>query len=228
MGIVDLLFPRLCVGCGISGRYVCLECLNKLYLKKEQICPMCAKRSISGTTHFRCRKGHGIDGLISVFEYHGLVRKLVGKLKYGLVKDLKEDLLELVASFGDFDVIGKESWAVVAVPLYVRRLRKRGFNQAELIGEMVADYFGWTFDPELLVRKKETEEQQKLSKKKRIENLKGAFCLSNKLQTTRDKVTDKRFLLVDDVWTTGSTMRECGRVLKRVGAKKVWGLVFAS
>jgi len=186
---------------------------------------MCTKRSIGGVTHARCRKKHGLDGLISIFVYHGLVRRLLGKLKYGLVRDLKSDLLELMATFGDFNLIGDKNWMVVSVPLYESRMRKRGFNQADLIAEMIAEYFGWEYLKEVLYRNRKTIKQVALKKEKRKLNVLGAFGLTSNLKMG---VVNKEILLVDDVWTTGATLKECSKVLKRSGANKVWGLTFAS
>lgn len=196
-----------------------------MHLKKFQICPICNKRSISGATHGRCRKKLGLDGLTSVFVYRGLVRKLIGKLKYGLVTDLENDLLELMASFGDFGVISNKEWLLVGVPMHTSRIRRRGFNQAELLGESMARYFGWQYNPGVLVRNRRTDAQMGLKKEDRLSNVRGAFSVSG---TMKSQITGKKVLLVDDVWTTGATLRECGKVLMRAGAGGVWGMTFAA
>ena len=225
MGLVDFVYPKLCVSCSRSGRYICSECLNKLHLKKFQICPMCTKRSIGGVTHYRCRKSYGLDGLTSIFIYHGVVRKLLGKLKYGLVRDLENDLLELIASFGDFGLIGGKKWTVVEVPLHHSRLMKRGFNQAELMAKMIANYFGWTHERKVLLRDDNTERQTNLKREERLVNVLGAFRAKPR---SKELISGNDVLLIDDVWTTGATLRECSKVLKRVGARKVWAMTFAA
>jgi ComF family protein len=166
-----------------------------------------------------------MDGLTSVFVYQGVVRKLVGKLKYGLVSDLKDDLLELMASFGDFVVIASQKWLVTAVPLHVARARERGFNQAELLAYAISEYFGWPVENKILSRNTKTVKQMNLNKKERLANVRAAFEISEDMKKV---VAGKRILLVDDVWTTGATLRENAKMLKRAGAKVVWGLAFAA
>jgi predicted amidophosphoribosyltransferase len=142
MSLVDLLFPKICVGCGEWGSYLCPECVNKLVVVTEPVCPICGRRNILGATHGRCKRKLGMGGLVSVLEYRGLAKKLITKLKYKLVRDLFDDLVEAVISLGDFTAIEDRQWLVAAVPLHPRRERWRGFNQAGELGKRLADYFG--------------------------------------------------------------------------------------
>jgi len=185
---------------------------------------MCGRPSMYGVVHARCRRSWGMDGVVGVLEYKGLAKNVIGKIKYRGVRDMYATLVEALVSLGEFSVLANDEWWVVAVPLHKRRLRWRGFNQAELLAERLAGYFGWEYGKGWLVRTKYTKPQVNLVRKERLVNVKGAFDLSGEA----GRLKGKNVLLVDDVWTTGATMRECGKVLKRAGAKKVWGLVVAS
>jgi len=221
MGLVDLIFPKKCVACGSFGDYVCAECINKFPEVKHQKCSMCEGRSVTGRTHKRCEKGLGMDGLVGVFRHTGVMRKMINKYKFSYVYDLVGDLSEAMISFGDMEILAKNNFSLVTcVPLHMSRLKKRGFNQSALIAERVAKYLRIPFNENVLERVKNTRVQSGLVRKDRVKNINGAFRLVEDVQ-------GKKVLLVDDVWTTGSTMREGVRVLKRNRAKEVWGLVLA-
>jgi len=109
---------------------------------------------------------------------------------------------------------------LVPIPLYWQRENWRGFNQAELLGRKLADYFGWQLRNDVLIRQKATLPQVGLEASQRQKNIQGVFRINYNHQIPKDF----SLLLFDDVWTTGSTLKEAGGVLKRAGFKKVWGL----
>lgn len=220
--LVDLFFPKICLGCGEWGAYICDECLNQCQPLRQAICPACLKLSMFGQTHARCKRAWRIDGLTSGFAYRGLIKQAIGKLKFKFVSDLNGDLVELVISMADLDTITRKRWLITPVPLHPRRERWRGFNQAHYLGDALGRYTGWDYESKLIERVKHTEPQTSLSGKHRRENLKEAFGYVGS-----KKGKGKRVLLVDDVFTTGATMRECAKVLKRNGAREVWGFVVA-
>jgi ComF family protein len=125
---------------------------------------------------------------------------------------LTEAVLDLAPEFGTEPV-------VVPVPLHATKLRQRGFNQAELIAKAMAKQqpAGVSFQvaPQLLIRKRATDSQVGYTRPQRLANLRGAFAAS-------PEVKGKTILLVDDVFTTGTTAAECTRVLRRAGAEAVW------
>ena len=82
MEIIDLFFPKRCLGCGELGKYLCPDCLNKLSVVSVQKCPMCEKKTISGKTHYRCKTSHGVDGLVAGMEHKNLMRKIISKYKF--------------------------------------------------------------------------------------------------------------------------------------------------
>jgi len=228
MGILDFLFPRRCLGCGKVGGYFCSQCLNLLSLEPRRICPVCEHPSIGGITHPRCVRPWELDGLTSIFAYRGVIEKAIKKLKYKFVSDLASDLVELFLSFCGEDkafsnFCQEKDVFLVPIPLHPRRLRWRGFNQSELLGKMIAENLDIGFVPDLLKRIKNTKPQIKLSKKERRKNIHNAFRISPNILISQYP----NILLFDDVWTTGSTLKECAKVLKQVGAKIVWGLTVA-
>jgi len=229
MSILDFLFPKKCLGCSKVGGYFCSDCLNLVSLDPERICPVCERPSIGGQTHPGCLTSTSLDGLTSIFAYKGIIKKGIGKLKYRFVSDLASDLVEIfLASCGEdktfSDFCLEKHPVLVPIPLHPKREKWRGFNQSALLGKMIAKNLNLDFVPDLLRRTKNTKSQIKLSEKERKLNIKDAFGISPNYQLP---ITNYSILLFDDVWTSGATLKEAARILKRAGAKKVWGLTLA-
>jgi ComF family protein len=229
VNFLDLIFPRKCLGCGKTGAYFCSQCLNFVSLEQERICPVCERPSVGGQTHPGCQKSHSLDGLTSVFSYKGIVKEAIIKLKYNFVSDLAEDLAEAFLSFcgedGYFALYCQKNDPILApISLYKTRERWRGFNQSELLGKMIAQNLGLRFTPDLLIRVKNTKPQMELSEKQRRENIRGAFSVNPRFPRPLYHFS---FIIFDDVWTSGSTIKEAAKVLKQAGAKQVWGLTLA-
>lgn len=217
MGIVDFIFPRMCVGCGGEGKYVCDSCQEKLVMP-EQICPMCCEPSLDGLTHKRCIRSGGMDRLIVGLPYKGIVQDCLKKVKYKSSWEIIEFLYKLC----NFEKLS--GCVVVSVPMWKWKEKERGFNQADILGKLVASNFNLPFSP-MLVRSRETRPMFGLKKEVRRENIKDAFSINEEFKVEVGKF-DKA-ILVDDVWTTGSTMKECAILLKRSGIKLVWGLALS-
>lgn len=113
---------------------------------------------------------------------------------------------------------------VAVVPLSSQKLKKRGYNQAEIFAEKLANEFNLKYFPKILKRSKSTKPQFKLNKKQRFKNMLGAFEFN---PLFKDNTQDSTVLLVDDLATSCATLRECAKVLKRSGAKRVFGVTFA-
>lgn len=217
MGILDFLFPKKCFGCRASGTYLCKKCISEIPLART-FCPVCKKPSIDGMTHVHCKTPQSLDGVVCVFGYDRAVRRALISLKYKFTFDIAEELVEAVdpEKLVQFQNLKP---TFVPIPLHRSRQNWRGFNQSEVLGELITKKFGWDFAPDLLVRTRKTPQQTGLSKEGREKNIRGAFSLnpSYHLQFTN-------YVLFDDVWTTGSTIKEAGKVLKRNGANRVWAL----
>ncbi len=210
----EFLFPKKCVICGRSGKMICDQCFSDLRIVEGK-CPMCSGRSLQGWTHNRCRKKQGMEGLSAMWSYRDpRVKKIIKGIKYRRYKDLIKEIMERVDGNIEADFI-------VPIPLYWQRLNDRGFNQAEEI----ARYLDKQKLVDILVRKKKTKPLAEMrTKEERSEEIKGVFELKKEAK----RIVGKKILLVDDVYTSGATMREAAKVLKRNGAREVWGWVLAS
>lgn len=175
----------------------------------------CHRSSINGLTHAGCTHRFGLDSLTAMSHYRGLTKKAIKTLKYRAVPEIAQILGSKLADFSK-DKIGSIDM-VSFVPLAKGRSRKRGFNQSELIAKYLSEQFS-IICVTTLVKTKETTPQADLDVEARKSNLKDVFKVSA-------YVKGKRILLIDDVSTTGTTLIECARVLKKSGASKVYGLV---
>jgi ComF family protein len=230
MDIFDFLFPKKCLGCGRTGGYFCADCLNFASLDRLQICPVCERPAIGGMTHPACKTRESLDGFTSIFTYKGVIRKGITKLKYNFVSDLASELVELfLSSCGEDESFTRfcrqRDVFLVSVPLHPARERWRGFSQTRLLGSLIAKNLDLQFLPDLLIRVKNTRPQVELDEKERKENIKDAFVINAK--TSRFAIHTSNLLLLDDVWTSGATLKEAGKTLKKGGAKTVWGLTLA-
>ncbi len=219
MEFLDFIFPKTCLSCGKHGNYICLECLAKVRLSKP-ICPYCEKASIDGITHIKCQKKYGLNGLISVWEYEGVIRKAVLALKYRYATAIGDELVNYLTDKLK-ELILPNTSHLMPVPIYWYRQNVRGFNQSNLVGGAVAKTLNLKFVPDLLVRRKQTIPQVELSGVARRQNLKGVFVTNPGIEIP-DSV-----LLFDDVFTTGSTLFEATKTLKHARVQKVWGLTIA-
>lgn len=221
-GIIDLFFPKRCVACRKFGTYLCRNCQKGVLAVESPICPVCQRRAIGGKTHPKCLKRYSLDGLAAGCYYRGPVRDLIRKLKYKRIYDLQDLVIEIMtANLWRYDL--PEKLILVPVPLHPRRRRDRGFNQAELFAKRLNKRFKVMWG-NVLIRQRYTKPQVTLGKGQRVANVKDAFAVSPFIKA---KVTGRSFLLVDDVFTTGSTMAECAKILKKAGAAEVWGMTAA-
>lgn len=228
--ILDLLFPKKCVGCRKVGSYLCQECIGEL-AQTDLVCPKCERLSLGGQTHPICRRKFGLNGLWFLGNYQGPLKAAIQTFKYKFVRELANILVDLTleywARYQPF-VLDKikadqgENWLVVPVPLHWYRQNWRDFNQSENIGKLLAQKLGLEFS-NALVRSRYTKPQVKLKAYQRKDNISRAFEMAKNCHLKPNTCV----LLIDDVWTTGSTLKECCYVLKRAGAKEVWALTLA-
>jgi competence protein ComFC len=220
----SLFYPATCVGCRENverSEYLCPDCQRGA---PRIVAPFCTKCSepFSGaiTQTFSCancehRKLH-FECAVAAYRSRGLVRKLVHDFKYGQQRHLRYPLASwLRETLEDPRLRDCHFDLIVPVPLHPARERERGFNQAALLAELLAASMKVTARP-VLERTRYTTTQTAYDRAERMENLAGAF----RLRKNRD-VRDLRVLLIDDVLTTGSTLSECARVLRRAGAVSV-------
>jgi competence protein ComFC len=226
--IIDTLFPIICLSCNKEGEFLCEECIKKLEPVEYQICIVCKKPSLGGLTHPKCISPHSPDQLISFYNYHDdIVEKLIIRGKYYFIPGIFELLGKLIANKlkNDFpNLLSPQPLALSPIPLNKWRHRWRGFNQSEIICQALSKKFNFPI-VNALIRKKITRTQKDLKKEDRIKNMESAFALSPLF--SKEGVRGSSFLLIDDVTTTGSTLIEAVKVLKRNGAAKVICLTIA-
>lgn len=220
MGIIDFLFPVTCLECGKEGKYLCKSCVSKI-IKAKQFCLECHKPSIDGATHSKCKRKMSIDFTYSLWDYSGVVRKAIVNLKYRFAYRIADEIAEYFIDNIKETFFLPKSAVLIPIPLHKSRYKWRGFNQAELLGEAIAKKMNWYFDP-ILTRSKKTQPQTTLRGKERASNLTGAFSALSFIDRGLP------YILFDDVLTTGSTIKEACRTLKRKGLKNVLGLTIAS
>ena len=222
---LDIVFPKNCLGCGKSGSYICDFCIAK-EITFKQVCPKCGKPAIDGMTHSKCRRKLGLDGQISLWGYSGVARKAILALKYKFAREVAKELARhAVENINKLGLVFPKNPVLIPIPLYWYRGNVRGFNQSEEIGRLIAKDLGWEFAPDLIIRTASTVPQAGLKRKERLKNLRGVFALNSAHKPLT--ISHQPLILFDDVWTTGSTIKEAGKVLKRKGAFSVWGFTLA-
>lgn len=242
MSILDLIYPKRCVGCGAYGAYLCPACFSYITFAEQGFCAVCQRGAIGGFTHPACKTSYEIDGVFAGVAYKGVVKRLVYQFKYN---PYLLDIRHLLVDFFYEGIIQKEPFVrlltgrsiFVPIPLHKNRMQQRGYNQSQVLNEGLVEKLqkerlarGDKSDNSFVIadsleRMKQTRPQFGLSQQGRLENIAGAFAF--KSNSAVDLKNASVVFLVDDIVTTGSTFREAARVLKKAGASKVYGLAFA-
>lgn len=213
--LCDFIYPPLCLSCQRlleSGcEYVCPECWHSIQV-------VTGESPIFHETRDKLVASGVIDDLLSayVFEKEGAFQAIVHNLKYAGVQALGLELGRRLAR--SVREKGTNIDALIPIPLHRRKLRERGYNQAELIARGISEVTGILVQCDVVRRKKYTKTQTLLSLNERRENMGEAFEVVAKMTNA---VRDKEFLVIDDVVTTGSTMVACAAVLRASGARRV-------
>lgn len=229
--LLDLLYPSCCAVCKVGlegGRSLCEDCGNDLPRVVAPFCESCGEMFQGEIDEiFECPN---CSKLKFAFEFARptMLRDertldMIHRLKYGREIHLAGELGRLASeAFSDPRLAAalNGGWPLVPVPLHRKRLRHRHFNQAAEIARALSAHIGL---PILngLRRTRQTETQTLLSRKQRMENLRGAFSISRNGKRWIEKSSPAGAILIDDVLTTGSTVHECARILHRAGFKKV-------
>ncbi len=221
---VSLLYPPVCTLCGGKTRaseYLCERCEAKATPIVAPFCQQCSEPFEGAiATAFTCANcAHRtiyFDAAVAAYRGRGIVRQIIHDFKYGRQIHLRHLVARwLYAAFDDERLRGREFDMIVPVPLHPARQRERGFNQANLLAELLTAQISIPSKP-VLKRVRYTTTQTALDRAERMENLHNAFRLRRNAN-----VRGLRVLLIDDVLTTGSTLSECARILKRSGAISV-------
>lgn len=219
--IWDVLFPIKCIKCSREGKWVCSNCFDNLKINNHFSCPNCSQKNDDGIACLKCQTDSYLDGLLVILNSNDLSKGLIHILKYNFVTDLLDELEPKIYDYFNKNPLRRDFFNLVPIPLHRRRFLSRGFNQAELICQKIDKITGSHTNNSLLKRVKYRSPQVGLDAKHRHTNILDDFKVSG------DKNPDfnRPIMLVDDVYTTGSTMQECARELKEFGYKQVWGTV---
>lgn len=207
--IINIIFPQVC---GICGR-----------INKNSLCPKC-EFMLKKYKDFKIEKilDRDFENLIYLFHYEGIIRQLILKYKFKekayLYKTFVNFLLKDEKIFQKFQTYDK----IISVPISKKRNKQRGYNQSELIAKEIAKKINISYENNILYKVKDVVEQSKLSKEERIENIKSVYDIRNK-----ENLENRKILLLDDIYTTGSTVQECCKILKQGKPKKIDVFVIA-
>lgn len=250
--LLDLFFPKFCLGCKKEGSYLCQDCRSLLEICEFNYC-LCDKNSLlpPNSSKGKCQRCQNkkLSGLYFALPYNlpalpagqaggrqekSLTKKLICQFKYQpYLKELAETLASiLIEHFVISQKNTNEIWnnsVLIPVPLDKNKQKSRGYNQSEELAKELAKVLKIPVISGYLIKTKSTKPQMELSKEEREKNLLNVFSINLKSGGVSDTppLSGKKVFLVDDVYTTGSTMEECARVLKDAGAKQVWGIVIA-
>ncbi|MCX6703033.1 MAG: ComF family protein [Candidatus Wolfebacteria bacterium] len=230
---LEILFPPVCLSCGKyleqlknngSGKIICEKCESAVLANNSLFCARCRARLPENKKicHPDC---HYILGAAGNYD-NEVIKNLIYRLKYknikaaaGILSEIMAKYLKEISSLGNFNV---REFILVPIPLHKKRERERGFNQSALLAENL----GRVFDIPVcavLKRTKNNKPQAKITEyEKRFVNISGCFEVG-----PPDIIIGKNILLIDDVFTSGATMDEAAKVLKKAGAKKILALVAA-
>ena len=237
-GLLQILFPPRCVVCDEileaelirGGSWIHPDCGRKLYPVGDNVCfrrgkPLAAveqeycfdcKKKLAGRSALYCRQGR------SVYVYKGEIRKSVYRLKYSNRREYARFFAEETAKYYSDWCKRAGVEAIVPVPMYGRKKRRRGYNQAEIIARELARILGLPMENAAVKRVRNTKPQKLLSDEERKNNLKKAF------QARKFIVKYKKILLVDDIYTTGSTVEAVAHELMRCGVEQVFFLTLCT
>lgn len=233
--LIDIVYPPRCHICHdflLNGQredesqFFCRTCAADFYRITSPLCPVCSTPLDSSLDDHLCedclRKRPHYEATYACYMYNGAIMDAIHQFKYGSKSFLSESLGPLFAQFAENVVQQSATTLTVPVPLHPKRLRERGFNQSLLLARHVAGKLGTELDFLSLRRVKYTNPQTGLGKEERRKNVRNAFQV-----VSPEAVKDKTVLLIDDVATTGNTLNECSRILRKSGCTDVYCLVLA-
>ncbi len=221
--ILNILFPRRCPVCAEivkpAGSLICPSCFQELSFVKSPVCKKCGKEIADETMEFcdDCMEHrHAYEYGIALLNYNDTARNSMVRIKYHNKREYLDFYGAALAVRYERAIRKMNIDAIIPVPVHPSRRRKRGFNQAEVLAEIVGERLGIPVRTELLKRTKRTLPQKELTAAERLKNLSGAFWAEEMPEDIR------RVLLLDDIYTTGSTIEACTRVLLRAGVEYVY------
>lgn len=223
--LLDLVFPRFCIGCGVYGTYLCGSCAKQIRFYSLPLCPGCMASIDHLEVHRKCWKKTSLDGLVVVASFSGVIKEMIVGIKYhgwfAQSKRLSEIVYRVLLKKYPHLMEEIHPRVMIPVPLHPLRLDERGFNQSELFAQHISRLTGIPMRSTILHKMRQTIPQASLSRAERLKNNSEIYRC-----TIRLKKSDT-ILLVDDVVTTGATLSACAEALKKAGAGKIYALAIA-
>lgn len=207
--VLDIIFPPKCGFCGkINKEYLCKKCELKLdYLKKDKI---------------RKMLNEAFSYLLYGYEYKEEIRKKILDFKFSDKPELANTFVKLLLNNKNICGFIENYDIMIPVPMYKKKQIMRGYNQTELIAKRIAENLHLDYAEDVLTKIKNTETQSNLDAKDRQNNVKNAYECKN-----MKKIYEKKVILFDDIFTTGSTAAECSKQLRIAGSKEIAVLTVA-
>ncbi len=232
--LLHTVFPMPCRLCGEALRddpvpFFCQPCWNRITPRRSPTCPRCARpfaspHALSHSPGHLCgwcrRHPPAYHRALIAYAYQSPLKEAIGLLKYHGKTRLALPLARLITRAGDPPATID---AIVAVPLHPQRLREREFNQSLLLARHLGRHWHLPVLANILRRTKLTQPQTSLARRERLKNLRRCFAV-----TTPSVIEGKTLLLVDDVFTTGTTVNECAKTLRKAGARAVYVCTLAA
>lgn len=232
--LLDAVYPPsiYCISCGAiidSSRtyWLCDSCIKKFLWNTGRRCQLCGKALSEEYVHetcYDCREyGKIYNRGISCCTYGLMEKNLIADFKYNDKSYLSEPIGNML-----YDVISMQNISfdiIIPVPLHRSRFKKRGYNQAELLGKTLGERTGKPCNSKVILRTKNTDAMKTMSLMDRRESIRGAFAFSEDM---KNEIKGSKILLVDDICTTGATLDGCAYLLFQAGAEEVSALTFAS
>jgi ComF family protein len=244
--ILDILFPPVCLVCRrrltrceatntsestkeknlskkISGAFsfLCPSCSQKIQINNTAFCPVCSRRLPENKK--TCHQDSLFILAAAGFYGDEILDKLITLLKYQKIKQAAIPLGEILSRYLENCKLKIENFVIIPVPLHWRREKNRGFNQSDLIADRLSKTSGLAVVKNILKRTRNTPSQVGLKEKEKREiNVQNCFVVEKP-----ELLFQKNVILLDDVFTSGATMKEAVEVIKKAGAKKIIGLVVA-
>jgi len=212
---LNIIFPPKCGFCGevtINKRFICEKCHDLSTQKYINRCKFCGKISYESICSECSNKRIYYEKLIFCSEYTEEFKHKIHLYKFSDKKYYYHFFTELISE----RVRNEEFDLIIPVPISKERYKERGYNQAELISKKLARILDKPYSSDILIKTRNNERQSMQNFKDRIKSIKNVFEVADNI-----KVSDKKILLIDDIFATGSTVNECCRVLKKAGVKDI-------
>lgn len=231
---LNLLFPQRCVFCegerDGGGPFLCSLCREEIHFIDSPFCRLCGQPAEIAYDYphddFECAKCRDkkpwFNQARSLGTYESVLKRLIHHFKYRNQPGIMEEISPLLVKYFNGTKESYQDLHVLPIPLHLRKIKERGFDQSYLIAKSVSELLDLPLADHWMMRIKETVPQASLKRSERNENVRNAFQLVEPA-----KVREKDFLLVDDVFTTGMTANEAARVLKKSNAGRVLVLTLA-